>query len=131
MEEWGQYLSVDLGECDPEQIRSNESIVSFIENLIKEIGMKQYGKVLTERFALHDTKVAGYSAMCFLETSSITAHFAEESNSVYIDIFTCSVIDVEKTVRFCIDFFDAKFERHSFNTRYIPNKFNSNQIKIH
>ena len=87
---WGETLTIDLGECDSHIIRNGNLIKEFMETLIKKIGMKQYGNVLLERFALHDTKVAGYSAMVFLETSSITTHYAEESNSAYIDIFSCS-----------------------------------------
>lgn len=125
MEEWGQHLYVDMGDCDPGLVCSGSHIKQFMESLVIEIGMKQFGDVLLERFALHDSKVAGYSAMLFLETSSITSHYAEESNSVYIDIFSCSRIDEEKAVTFCVKNFKAKHVRSFLTSRYIPTKENS------
>lgn len=122
---WGETLTIDLGECDESIIRDGKLIKSFMENLIIKIGMKQYGDVLLERFALHDSKVAGYSAMVFLETSSITSHYAEESNSVYIDIFSCSNIPRRDAMEYCIEYFKAKYVRSNFQVRYIPNKITS------
>jgi S-adenosylmethionine/arginine decarboxylase-like enzyme len=119
---WGETLTIDLGECDGDIIRDGNLIKEFMETLIKKIGMKQYGNVLLERFALHDTKVAGYSAMVFLETSSITSHYAEESNSVYIDIFSCSDIPRRNAIDYCMEYFKAKYVRTNFQVRYIPNK---------
>jgi S-adenosylmethionine decarboxylase len=119
---WGETLTIDLGECDNDIIRDGNLIKEFMENLINKIGMKQYGNVLLERFALHDTKVAGYSAMVFLETSSITSHYAEESNSVYIDIFSCSDIPRRIAIDYCMQYFKAKYVRSNFQVRYIPNK---------
>lgn len=125
---WGTYGYIDLGECNSETLRDEVKIKKFIEELIVHIGMKQYGEVLAVRFALHDPKVAGYSAFCFLETSSITAHFAEESDSIYIDIFTCSSLDLESAVKFSTNYFEAKYERHNLTHRYIPYKDNSNLV---
>lgn len=119
---WGETLTIDLGECDSNIIRDGSLIKEFMETLIKKIGMKQYGNVLLERFALHDSKVAGYSAMVFLETSSITSHYAEESNSVYIDIFSCSNIPRREAIEYSIEYFKAKYMRSNFQIRYIPNK---------
>jgi S-adenosylmethionine/arginine decarboxylase-like enzyme len=109
-----------MGECDSFKVRDKDTIVNFIESLIREIEMKQFGEVITERFALDNPEVAGYSAMCFLTTSHISAHFAEKSNSVFLDIFTCSKLDVNKTVIFCMDFFQAKTCNHTFRLRYLP-----------
>lgn len=126
---WGEYGYIDLGECNPDTLRDGDKIKYFIEQLIIHIGMKQYGDVLIERFALHDPKVAGYSAFCFLETSSVTAHFAEGTDSIYIDIFTCSKLDIESAVDFSAKYFDATYERHGKTTRMIPYKGNATKLK--
>jgi S-adenosylmethionine/arginine decarboxylase-like enzyme len=60
--------------------------------------------------------------MVFLETSSITSHYAEESNSVYIDIFSCSDIPRRNAIDYCMEYFKAKYVRTNFQVRYIPNK---------
>ena len=126
---WGQYGFIDLGECNSFKLRDEATIKRYIEELIVNIKMKQFGEVLAVRFALHDPKVAGYSAFCFLETSSITAHFAEDSDSIYIDIFTCSELDMDLALKFSCDYFDAKYERHGKTIRMIPNKYNSNVLE--
>lgn len=125
---WGEYGYIDLGECNPETLRDGDKIKTFIEQLIVHIGMKQYGEVLTERFALHDPKVAGYSAFCFLETSSVTAHFSEDTDSIFIDIFTCSKLDIDSAVKFSCDYFEATYERHHKTIRMIPYRNNSNKV---
>lgn len=130
VEEWGQHLFVDLGECDSSLVRDGEHIKSFMENLISTIGMKQFGEVLLQRFALHDSKVAGYSAMVFLETSSITSHYAEESNSIYIDIFSCSKIDEDRAISFCVDSFKANWVRSNLTKREIPQRNNAQNAKF-
>lgn len=127
---WGETLTIDLGECDSDIIRNGNLIKEFMETLIKKIGMKQYGNVLLERFALHDSKVAGYSAMVFLETSSITSHYAEESNSAYIDIFSCSNIPRREATEYCVEYFKAKYMRSNFQIRYIPNKVTAFNLEI-
>ena len=79
-----------------------------------------HGSPLLERFALHDPKVAGYSAFCFIETSGIMSHFAEESDSAFIDIFTCSKIDIEVARIFMKEFFEAQTDHVTFLYRSIP-----------
>lgn len=106
-DEWGQHLIMDLGGCNPDTIRDGEKIKQYIKDVIVLIGMKAYGEPLAVRFALHDPKVAGYSAFCFLETSNICLHLAEGSNTMYVDIFSCSKIDVNKAVDFTKCYFDA------------------------
>jgi len=34
-------------------------------------------------------RVKGYTLVQLIETSDITCHFAEEDNSVYLDLFSC------------------------------------------
>jgi S-adenosylmethionine/arginine decarboxylase-like enzyme len=70
------------------------------------IKMKRYGEAMIDRFA--EGPLEGYSMMQFIETSSITAHFDEEENRAFIDIFSCQFFDASQAVKFSKKFFNAK-----------------------
>ncbi len=109
---WGLLTSIDLFECDPDLIRDGEAIKRYIIELCELIDMKRFGEPIVVRFG-KDPRVQGYSAVQLIETSCISGHFAEDSNSVYIDIFSCKFYDQEKAVEFTKDFF--KGETSEFN----------------
>ena len=58
--------------------------------------MVPYGKPKVVMFGTGNKK--GYTLVQLIETSNITAHFVEEKNDMYLDVFSCKVFD-EKTVR--------------------------------
>ena len=84
---WGYMLSLDCGGCDPEAIRSAETIEMFVKELVKEINMKSYGEPQIVHFG-SDNK-AGYTLVQLIETSNIVAHFCEKDNAMFIDVFSC------------------------------------------
>jgi S-adenosylmethionine/arginine decarboxylase-like enzyme len=103
---WGLSAMIDLYGCDPGLIQSFEDIKRFVDELCVHIDMKKYGETLVERFA--EGYYEGVSMLQFIETSSITAHFDENENRAFIDIFSCKYFEPEKAARFCQDFFKAK-----------------------
>jgi hypothetical protein len=62
--------------------------------------MKAYGPLLLERYG-PNTRVLGYTMIQQIETSSITAHFVEETNDFYLDVFSCKPFENE-IVKDCI-----------------------------
>ncbi len=104
---WGLYMSVDLKDCDPAAIRDAEKIHQFVVELCDLIDMKRFGEPQIIHFGPNE-RVAGYSMTQLIETSCITAHFANETNATYIDIFSCKEYGPAKTAEFCRAFFDAK-----------------------
>lgn len=105
MNSWGLSTAVDLIGCNPETIRDPEAIGRYIRELVQVIDMVPYGPCIVERFG-HDDK-EGYSAVQLIETSCITAHFAEDTNKAYIDIFSCKEYDPEVAALFSMEFFEA------------------------
>jgi hypothetical protein len=63
--------------------------------------MKPYGKPFIEKFG-DEPHLKGYTLIQPIHTSSITAHFAEQSGDAYIDIFSCKWFD-EAIVHAVID----------------------------
>lgn len=104
---WGLLTSIDLFDCNPKTLRDGDAIKKFIVELCKLIDMKRFGETLLVRFGA-DPRVQGYSAVQLIETSCISGHFAEDSDSVYIDIFSCKWYDQKKAVEFTKKYFGAK-----------------------
>ena len=114
---WGISASIDCYECDPILIRSIEDVKVFTSELIKHIDMKAYGPCHVVHFG-EDERVAGLSMFQLIETSCISAHFANQTNAAYIDIFSCKEFDPESAGSFCKEFFKAQNINIQTNMRY-------------
>jgi S-adenosylmethionine/arginine decarboxylase-like enzyme len=62
----------------------------------------------------------GYTLVQLIETSNITAHFVEENNSMYLDVFSCKDFDPEVVKEAVHEFFDAKRFRTKLMLRQAP-----------
>ena len=91
---WGIASSFDVYNCDPEVIRSAEKIQQFVIELCDLIEMRRFGDTVIVNFG-EDERVAGYSMVQLIETSLISAHFANFSNTTYLDVFSCKTYDPE------------------------------------
>ena len=103
---WGVLTSVDLHDCNPEKIRSAETIRDYVEQLCELIEMTRFGECQVVHFG-EDEKVAGFSMTQLIETSLISGHFANATNAAYIDIFSCKIYDPAVVVEFTKEFFEA------------------------
>jgi S-adenosylmethionine decarboxylase len=106
-EAWGLLASVDLYECNPETIRDAEAIKRFVVELCERIDMRRYGDCQVVHFG-DDPKVSGFSMTQLIETSLISAHFANESNTTYLDVFSCKYFEPSEVALFSQEFFGAK-----------------------
>jgi S-adenosylmethionine/arginine decarboxylase-like enzyme len=67
---------------------------------------------------------AGYTLVQLIETSNICAHFVEENNSMYLDVFSCKDFD-EQLVKETVEaFFGAQTMKMRVVTRQAPTKSN-------
>lgn len=89
---------VNAGDCDPIAIRSKPTITAFAKEIVKAIDMVAFGKPQVVMFGTGDKK--GYTLVQLIETSCITAHFVEEYDDIYLDIFSCS--SFEKSVALAV-----------------------------
>ena len=51
--------------------------------------------------------MSGFSMTQLIETSLISAHFANQTNTTYLDIFSCKFYDPQKAADFARGFFGA------------------------
>ena len=114
---WGLSSSIDLHSCNASTIRSEEEIKKFVIELCNLIEMKRYGECVVINFG-EDPKVAGFSMTQLIETSLISAHFANQSNNVYLDVFSCKYYDPEVVAEFAKKYFEAQ----SCNMKYALRK---------
>lgn len=104
---WGMSTCVDLMGCNPEVIRSTGKIKQFVDELVKLIDMKKFGECSVVDFG-DNPRVSGFSMTQLIETSLISGHFANNSNTAYLDIFSCKAYPPYKAAEFCQKFFEAK-----------------------
>jgi S-adenosylmethionine/arginine decarboxylase-like enzyme len=104
---WGLSTSVDVYGCDPGAIRSREHIIRFAHELCDLIGVKRFGETQVVRFGA-DSRACGHSMVQLAEASLVSAHFAEDSNTVYLDIFSSKWYDAEAAAEYAKEFFRAE-----------------------
>ena len=104
---WGLLSCIDLYDCDPETIKNAEKIRQFVSELCDLIEMKRFGETQVVHFG-ESERVAGYSMTQLIETSLISAHFANLSNTTYLDVFSCKMYDPQLVTDFAKKFFQAK-----------------------
>ena len=103
---WGKLTAINLYDCDKKYIKKKYKIREFVRKLCKEINMKKIGRTKVRRFGTGNLK--GYSAIQFIQTSSITIHLDEKEKRAFIDIFSCKNFNSKKVEKFSKNFFKAK-----------------------
>ena len=86
-------------------------IGNVTRDLVKRIDMVAYGDPQIVMFGTGNKK--GYTLIQLIETSNIAAHFVEENNSMYLDVFSCKDFDPSIVKDTVIEYFDAQ----KFSTR--------------
>ena len=72
---WGMLAAIDVHGCERARLADPDVIRRFVAIVIEAIGMRAHGALALERFG--DGELEGWSAMQFIETSSITLHADE------------------------------------------------------
>ena len=114
---WGIAPSFDIYNCNPDTIRDAEKIKQFVVELCDLIEMRRFGETVVVNFG-EDERVAGYSMTQLIETSLISAHFANLTNTVYLDVFSCKPYDPAIVEDFAVKFFGGSHCITNVNLRY-------------
>jgi S-adenosylmethionine/arginine decarboxylase-like enzyme len=100
---WGLLAAIDLHGCDRELLEDPELIRRFVTTLVDAIEMRAHGPVLLERFG--DGELEGWSALQFIETSSITVHADESGGRCFVDVFSCRAFDADRAAAVAVAHF--------------------------
>jgi S-adenosylmethionine decarboxylase len=103
---WGKSVSINLYGCNKKTLSDPDLIKKFVSQVIKKIRMVAHGPTYIERFG--SGSLEGYSAMQFIETSSITIHCDEVDKRAFIDIFSCKDFDSDTAKHFAATYFQAE-----------------------
>lgn len=114
---WGMSATVDVMNCDPAAIRSKEKIQDYVIQLCKMIDMVRYGDCQITHFGSGNKE--GFSMVQLIETSCITAHFANDANAAFIDIFSCKEFNVQTVGDFTQQFFAGEKCVTGIKSRYV------------
>lgn len=117
---WGHHLIGNFGKCNPTRIRTKQNIINFANTLVREIDMVPYGPPQVQYFGSGNK--AGYTLVQLIETSNITAHFVEETNDVYLDVFSCKQFDRHTVREVFLSHFENKYEQILVLKRQAPGK---------
>ena len=112
---WGWSTSLDLKKCNY-KIRNEKDIKDYVYQLCNLIEMKRFGPCHINHFGTGNK--SGYSMLQLIETSNISAHFCDQDNSAYLDIFSCKPYNVLELERFTKTFFQAESFVSNTTPRY-------------
>jgi S-adenosylmethionine/arginine decarboxylase-like enzyme len=115
-EAWGIASAIDIYNCNPATIRDAAAIRRFVVELCDLIEMKRFGETQVVHFG-EDEKVAGYSMVQLIETSLISGHFANLTNAVYLDVFSCKPYLPERVQTFAQAYFEGTHSNLNISLR--------------
>jgi len=95
-----------------------EAIREFVKILCDDqIKMKRYGDTQVVFFG-DEPCVQGFSMTQLIETSLVSAHFADASRAIYLDVFSCAPYEPEEAALFAAAFFKAA----KYNVNFVYRK---------
>jgi len=105
-EYWGMSANIDLYDCDLSLMQNEDAIREFAKLLCDRIKMRRYGETQVVFFG-DEPRVQGFSMTQLIETSLVSAHFADASRAIYLDVFSCAPYDPEDAAKFTAEYFKA------------------------
>ena len=127
---WGYHAIIDAADCDPTLIRDAANITAFAKELVKRIDMVAYGEPQVIHFGEGDK--LGYTLVQLIETSNICAHFVEETNDFYLDVFSCKTFDPATVVEVAHKYFKFGYYRIAVVERNArDDSYNENAKEVH
>jgi S-adenosylmethionine/arginine decarboxylase-like enzyme len=103
---WGMLAAIDLHDCDVRLLSDPDNIRRFVPAVIEAVGMQAHGPLALDRFG--DGELEGWSALQFIETSSITLHADEVFARCFVDIFSCRPFIPELAADIAVEHFGGR-----------------------
>ncbi len=103
---WGMETTLDITNCNPDMIRDAEIIKRYVHELCDLIKMKRFGETVVVQCG-EGEEIAGFTMTQIIETSLISGHFVDDTNAIYINVFSCKLYDPYIVAEFTKKFFDG------------------------
>jgi S-adenosylmethionine/arginine decarboxylase-like enzyme len=117
---WGYHLIFDASGCDHDAITSYENVHNFAKQLVNDIDMVAYGEPQIVDFGSGNK--AGFTLVQLIETSNICAHFVNEHDHMYLDVFSCKPFEPNVVVGLVEKYFNCKKYNIAFLERQAPSE---------
>jgi S-adenosylmethionine/arginine decarboxylase-like enzyme len=114
---WGFHLMLDMSHCDNYAMRDYDTVYNFAKELVKNIDMVAYGEPQIVHFGKGDK--AGFTLIQLIETSNICAHFANEEETIFLDVFSCKEFNDNVVIETVKKYFNPIVIRRNFITRQV------------
>ena len=114
-EYWGYHLILDCAGCNHNAITDYDNVYNFSKQLVIDIDMVAYGEPQIVNFGSGDK--AGFTLVQLIETSNICCHFVNESDEMYLDVFSCKPYDPQVVEDLVVRFFNVKSVRKAYLER--------------
>jgi S-adenosylmethionine decarboxylase len=109
---------MDCWNSERAAMQSRDTVDRFIRDLVRRIDMEPIGEPWIEYTAGHDPAKAGFTATQIIVTSSIVAHFVDDTGSIYLDVFSCKTFEIETVESVVREYFNPERIRVNFVTRH-------------
>ncbi len=106
---WGKEVILDCTNCELERVTEESYIIEWLNAIVRAIDMVPFGEPILRHFGKHDERVAGYTLVQLIETSSITCHFCDLNGHAYINIFSCKDFHEHKVKGLTQEHFRPKY----------------------
>lgn len=88
---WGKELLLNARKCQSQAISNPRNLDLFLQDMVKKIDMKAYGRPLIQHFG--EGNKSGYTGVQLIETSNLIFHACDESGDLYCNVFSCKWFD--------------------------------------
>ena len=112
---WGYHLSLDCSGCDLDAMKDRDTVYKFSKELVEKIDMVAFGEPQIVHFGEGDKE--GFTLIQLIETSIICAHFANDTKTIYLDVFSCKPYDKDVVTEVVIKYFHPNFFSESYRER--------------
>lgn len=106
---------LDCHKCLAPAIRNKYVINQFTRDLVDKIDMIPYGSPQIVHFGSGNK--AGFTMLQLIETSNICAHFVEETDDMYLDVFSCKDFSPRQVTEVVDKYFRPMVVRPNFVIR--------------
>jgi S-adenosylmethionine decarboxylase len=104
---WGLLTSIDLHDCDPKTLRDAAKVKEHALKVVEMIKARPFGECQVIHFGGTE-EVEGFSMVQLIDTSLVSGHYANKTNRVFLDVFSCKFYDPEEVLAYSKKFFGAK-----------------------
>ena len=88
-------------------MKSADAIREFVGLICDRIKVTHFGETQVVHFG-DNPRINRFSMTQLIETSLVSAHFAEASRAIYLDVFSCASYDPKNAADFALKYFKGK-----------------------